>query len=229
VGWTFQGWSGDVTGLQNPTNITMNENKTVTATFTQPGQYYSLTVSVVGNGTVTQNPLNTTYPSGSTVTLSATPSLNWTFSGWRGDLTGTQNPANITMNGNETVTATFVQVTSANYSLTVNVIGYGAVTQDPLNTTYGANTNVTLTAVAGVGWTFQGWSGDVTGLQNPTNITMNENKTVTATFTRQVQYYNLMYLLYAFIIICINNFGLNFYYILYLICIIICIIFSYKP
>jgi uncharacterized repeat protein (TIGR02543 family) len=108
AGWTFQGWSGDVTGVQNPVNITMNGNKTVTATFTQPGQYYTLTVNVVGNGTVTQNPLNTTYLSGAIVTLTAVPSASWTFQGWSGDLTGTQNPASITVDRNKTVTATFV-------------------------------------------------------------------------------------------------------------------------
>ena len=154
---------------------------TPAATVTQ----YSLTVNVVGDGTVKQNPLNTTYPSGSTVTLSATPSTNWTFSGWSGDLTGTQNPANITMNENETVTATFVQVSSANYSLTVNVVGNGTVTVGPQSATYASGINVTLTAVPNVSWTFQGWSGDLTGDENPAIITMNGNETVTATFVVQ--------------------------------------------
>ena len=183
--WVFQGWSGDVTGVQSPVNLTMNGNKTVTATFTQPGQYYSLTVKVVGNGTVTQNPLNSTYLSGSIVTLSAAPSPNWTFSGWSGDLTGTQNPTSITVNGNKTVTATFVQASSISYSLNVNIVGNGIVTQNPLDTTYASGTIVTLTAVPNASWTFQGWSGDLTGTQNPTSITVNGNKTVTATFVMQ--------------------------------------------
>jgi uncharacterized repeat protein (TIGR02543 family) len=182
AGWTFQGWSGDITGVQNPVNITMNGNKTVTATFTQPGQYYTLTVNVVGNGTVTQNPLNTTYLSGSIVALSATPSANWTFHGWSGDVTGTQNPAGVTMNGNKTVTATFVQGSLVSYTLTVNVVGNGTVTQNPLNTTYASGAIVTLTAVPSASWTFQGWSGDLTGTQNPASITADRNKTVTATF-----------------------------------------------
>jgi uncharacterized repeat protein (TIGR02543 family) len=180
--WTFQGWSGDVTGVQNPVNITMNGHKTVTATFTQPGQYYTLTVNVVGNGTVTQNPLNTTYLSGSTVALSATPSANWTFQGWSGDVTGVQNPVNITMNGNKTVTATFTQGSLVSYTLTVNVVGNGTVTQNPLNTTYASGAIVTLTAVPNTSWMFVAWSGDVTGVQNPVKVTMDGNKTVTATF-----------------------------------------------
>jgi uncharacterized repeat protein (TIGR02543 family) len=87
----------------------MDGNKTVTATFTQPGQYYSLTVNVVGNGTVTQNPFNNTYFNGTVVTLTAVPGFNWAFTSWTVDLTGAQNPANITMDGNKTVTATFTQ------------------------------------------------------------------------------------------------------------------------
>jgi uncharacterized repeat protein (TIGR02543 family) len=184
AGWTFQGWSGDLAGVLNPANITMNGNKTVTATFMQPGKYYNLTVNVVGNGTVLQSPFNTTYLSGSVVTLTAAPSLNWTFFGWSGDLTGTQSPANITINGNKTVTATFVQVSSASYSLTVNVVGNGTVLQSPFNTTYASNTLVTVTAVAGANWSFSSWAGDVTGAQNPANITMNGNKSVTATFVK---------------------------------------------
>jgi uncharacterized repeat protein (TIGR02543 family) len=182
TGWTFQGWSGDVTGVQNPANITMNGNKTVTATFTQPGQYYILTVNVVGNGTVTRNPLNTTYAGGTIVTLTAVPSANWTFSGWSGDVTGTQNPPNVTMTGNKSVTATFVQASLASYTLTVNVVGNGTVTRNPLNTTYAGGTIVTLTAVPSANWTFQGWSGELTGTQNPASITVDGNKTVTATF-----------------------------------------------
>ena len=35
VGWTFTGWSGDLTGTTNPTSITMNSNKNVVAHFTE--------------------------------------------------------------------------------------------------------------------------------------------------------------------------------------------------
>ncbi len=42
---------------------------------------------------------------------------------------------------------------------------------------------VTLTATADAGWTFAGWSGATTGLQNPVTIRATEGTEVTATFT----------------------------------------------
>lgn len=41
---------------------------------------------------------------------------------------------------------------------------------------------VTLTAVPALGWEFAGWSGDVTGTNNPASLTMDGNKSVTANF-----------------------------------------------
>ena len=42
---------------------------------------------------------------------------------------------------------------------------------------------MTLTATPAAGWTFAGWSGDLTGSTNPQTITIDANKVVTATFT----------------------------------------------
>jgi lysyl endopeptidase len=110
-GWQFDGWSGDLTGTTNPTTITMNSNKTVTATFSEVTvTQYTLTVNTVGQGTVTLNPPGGTYNEGTVVTLTATPSSGWQFDNWSGDLSGTQNPITITMNDDKTVTANFSEV-----------------------------------------------------------------------------------------------------------------------
>jgi uncharacterized repeat protein (TIGR02543 family) len=112
-GWQFDGWSGDLSGTQNPTTITMNSNKNVTATFSQiPVQQYTLTVNTVGNGSVTLNPPGGVYDDGTVVTLTAVPDSGWAFDNWSGDLTGSANPANITMNSNKTVTANFSELGS---------------------------------------------------------------------------------------------------------------------
>jgi uncharacterized repeat protein (TIGR02543 family) len=143
--------------------------------------YYTLTVNVVGNGSVTESPAAAIYLSGTVVTLTAVPSAGWTFQGWSGDVSGPQNPVDITMDTDKSVMAAFMQVAHY-YTLTVNVVGGGSVTESPLNATYLSGTVVTLTAVPSAGWTFQGWSGDVSGQQNAVSITMNGNKEVTATF-----------------------------------------------
>jgi uncharacterized repeat protein (TIGR02543 family) len=107
-GWSFAGWSGAITGTTNPTTVTMDANKSVTATFTQnPTGNFSLTTNVVGSGTVSRSPNATTYASGTVVTLTATANSGSTFTGWSGDLSGSTNPATITMSANRTVTATF--------------------------------------------------------------------------------------------------------------------------
>ena len=69
-------------------------------------QEYTLTVNVVGNGSVSKVPNLSTY-SGEVVQLTATPASGLTFLGWSGDLTGNTNPDNITMDGNKEVTASF--------------------------------------------------------------------------------------------------------------------------
>lgn len=76
-------------------------------------------------------------------------------------------------------------VVPTNYTLTTNVApaGSGSVTLNPVGGTYAAGTVVTLTANPAAGYYFASWSGDLTGSANPTTITMNANKTVTANFS----------------------------------------------
>jgi uncharacterized repeat protein (TIGR02543 family) len=89
------------------------------------------------------------------------------------------------MDSDMTVTATFAEVLPTQYSLTVNVVGSGSVSLDPDQALYDSGTVVELTAVANAGWQFSGWSGDLTGSTNPAGITMDGDKTVTATFVEE--------------------------------------------
>ncbi|MEN8228596.1 MAG: T9SS type A sorting domain-containing protein [Bacteroidota bacterium] len=181
AGWTFTGWSGDLSGSTNPEKITMDGDKTVTATFTQDS--YTLSVIVAGSGSVNLTPSGGTYLSGTEVDLDAVAAAGWTFTGWSGDLSGSTNPETITMDGDKTVTAIFTQ---DSYTLTVNVTGSGSVNLDPSGGTYLSGTEVDLDAVADAGWTFTGWSGDLSGSTNPEKIIMDGDKTVTATFTQDI-------------------------------------------
>jgi uncharacterized repeat protein (TIGR02543 family) len=68
--------------------------------------------------------------------------------------------------------------------LVVNASGAGHAVIEPNLPSYAAGQTVTLTAVPHEGNVFAGWSGDTTDLtSNPLTITMNSNKTITATFS----------------------------------------------
>jgi uncharacterized repeat protein (TIGR02543 family) len=164
-------------------SFTYGEVEDYTANISGVGVQYTLTTNTVGQGSITLNPSGGTYPEGTVVTLTAVPASGWQFDGWSGDLSGTQNPTTITMNSNKNVTATFSQLPVTQYTLTVNTVGQGSVTLNPPGGTYNEGTVVTLTAVPASGWQFDNWSGDLSGTANPTTITMNANKTVTANFS----------------------------------------------
>ena len=102
-----------------------------------------------------------------------------TWSGGMADPFGSGSQANYLYS----IYATYTPGAPPQYTLTTNVVGSGTVTLDPPGGTYDANTVVTLTAVPDPGWQFDGWSGDLSGSDNPATIIMNANKSVTATFT----------------------------------------------
>ena len=177
-GYEFAGWSGDVTGTDNPVNIIMNSNKTVTATF-DPLPTYTLAINAQ-NGSVDKSPDKANYDQGEQVTLTATANSGYQFTNWSGDASGTNNPITITMDSNKEVTANFDALPT--YTLTINAQN-GSVDKSPDKANYDQGEQVTLTATANSGYQFTNWSGDVSGSDNPITITMDSNKDVTANFS----------------------------------------------
>lgn len=76
------------------------------APYVDPNATYTLTVTTSGSGTVTRSPNLTSYPVGTSVTLTANPASDYVFSGWSGACTGV-SACSVTMNGNMSVNATF--------------------------------------------------------------------------------------------------------------------------
>jgi uncharacterized repeat protein (TIGR02543 family) len=177
AGWSFVGWTGDASGSANPTNVIMAANRSVTALFQM--NPHTLTVTTVGSGTVTRTPDLPTYDQGTVVQLTATPATGWQFVGWSGDATGSDSSISVTMNGDRAITATFA---IGPHALTLATVGSGSVTRNPDQPQYDHGSVVQLTAVPATGWHFVGWSGDVTGSTSPLNVTMDANKSITATF-----------------------------------------------
>ncbi len=87
----------------------------------------------------------------------------------------------ITPQGSAASASNFV-VTGTTYTLAVNILGSGTVDLDPPGGVYSPGAEVALTAVPASGLEFGGWSGDLSGAANPASITMDSDKSVTATF-----------------------------------------------
>ena len=163
-----------------------------------PAPAYDLTVARNGTGAgrVTSSPAgidcgsdcSMTFDQGTVVTLTATPALSSTFTGWTGACSGT-DACVITMTQPAAVTATF---TLSSYSLTVGLAGNGSGSVSSLppgidcdaacGQAYDYGTIVTLTATPAVSGTFAGWSGACGG-PDACVITMTQPAAVTATFT----------------------------------------------
>jgi hypothetical protein len=204
--YTFTGWSGSGVSCAGTgtCTVSMTADRAVTATFSQNGaSSYTLTVNKTGSGTVTSNTggincgstCSTSYTSGTPVTLTATPSANYIFTGWSGaGCSGTGSCA-VTMSAARTVSATFAPST---YTLTVNKTGTGTVTSSPAGINCGSTCSasfsngaiVALTAVAGTNYTFAGWGGACSGT-GTCNVTVSTAQTVTATFNATASNYTL--------------------------------------
>jgi hypothetical protein len=171
----------------------MDQAQDVTATFV-PG--LTLSVTVVGDGTVTSNPAgidcgatcSAGFSAGTEVTLTATPVTGADFIGWQGACSGL-GPCTVTMNANSAVTATF---TPGLFPLSVtNTLGTGTgtVTSSPegiecgvdCEELYPSGTQVTLTPTPGVDSFFYQWGGDCSGTA-PCTLTMDQAHSVDAVF-----------------------------------------------
>ncbi len=172
---------------------------TVDVSGANPGALlFPLTVSAIGagSGVVTSDPgsLNCVassgvvggdctafFASGENVTLAATASTGSRFVGWSGNCSS----GAVTVSSPMTCTAEFEP--AARYQLTTAVVpaAGGSVTVSPTSADgfYFESTEIQLPAVPGSGFTFAGWSGDLTGTENPQSITMNAARSVTANFT----------------------------------------------
>jgi hypothetical protein len=172
---------------------------------------YGLTVSVTGSGTVTAtgNSSSTScstspcsvgpYPENTSVSLSATPSSGYQFTGWSGaGCSGTGN-CTVAMSQAQSVTAAFtvsapVVVTPppVTYALNVAFSGSGSVVATAAgastscsatcSNTYPASTSVSLTATPASGFRFTGWTGGGCSTVATCTVSMASALNVTATF-----------------------------------------------
>lgn len=141
--------------------------------------YYTLSSSVVGLGSVLITPSGSSYLSGTQVTITATPNSGNQFDSWSGDETGTTNPLIITMDANKSITADFSTIY---HTISTNVVGSGTISLTPAGGTYAEGTSVMVVANPDTDWLFSGWSGDAIDTNDTIIVSVDANKSYTATF-----------------------------------------------
>ena len=110
-GAEFGGWGGCDSVAGNECAVTMGEARSVSARFVTPTPNHTLTVNKVGPGSGSVScdggACASSYPEGTTVTLSANADSGSSFTGWAGaGCSGTGNCV-VTLNSDITVTAAF--------------------------------------------------------------------------------------------------------------------------
>jgi hypothetical protein len=165
-------------------------------------QQFTLTVIKIGSGsgTVASNPAgidcgstcSANFSSGTPVTLTATADANSVFIGWSGDPDCSDGV--VTMDADKTCTATF-NLVSRTLTVAGAGTGNGTVTGTGINCTITTGstsgdcsetvthgTDITLTAADGANSTFAGWTNCDSPSGNQCTMTMDADKSVTATF-----------------------------------------------
>ena len=154
----------------------------------EPAPVIKYTLTTAANPTIggTISPASGQHSEGATVSITASPAAEYLFSSWTG-ATGTTATASVVMNSNKTVTANFVK---KKYALTISVEGEGTVTEKVINAgaakDYNSGKVVELLATPSSGWSFVKWDGDLTGSENPIEITIDKVQTLTAVFEQNL-------------------------------------------
>jgi len=168
AGQYFITWSGAASGTTDPTIFSVtNATPTVTALFAAlPAGKFSLAPVVIGNGSVTVSPQQNYYNAGDIVTLSASGS---NFYGWTGDILGTNNPLVVTMNSSKVIQANFIELPT----VTVNVSPQTQIVYAGSNAVINANAS----GQPPLNYQWQNGQGTISGQTNATFAIINAQAT----------------------------------------------------
>ena len=153
---------------------------TINATF-MPNASHTITATAGTNGTIAPSG-SVVVAEGASQSFAITPDAGYHVGNVLVDSGSVGAVITYTFNNvttDHTISASFVINT---YTLNVSVVGSGSVTKLPDQATYNQGSAVQLTATPNSGWAFFNWSGDTSGSTNPLVISMDGNKSLTATF-----------------------------------------------
>lgn len=202
--FAFAGWSGDLSGLNNPAMLVMDGPKSVTASFsptTAPSFTLTLLTHPIVGGTISvsqaPNGPNGSYLDGTTVTLTATPSFGFSFINWSGAVVSSISSNNITMRSNTVVTANFVESNERRYTLTAlaQPPELGSINISPApegDGQFPEGALVQLEAMPLAGIDFLGWTGDVSNSAFTISVVLTTNRSLIARFARPPAAYTLL-------------------------------------
>ncbi len=190
----FAGWTGACAGTE-ACKVTMDQGQTVKATFKSVPRY-ELTLSkdgtgsgrVTGQGIYCGDDCSEEYPQDTQVTLTAMPSVDSTLVSWEGACSGNETSCVVSISQAQTVTVIFALI-QPRLIVIKDGTGTGHVTDgealdcgENCEAAYDEETPVTLTATASDNATFAGWNGACAGTATTCEISMDQDKIVTATF-----------------------------------------------
>ena len=204
-GYLFGSWSGTASGTSNPTTVLMDANKTVGATFVEDTRdpdadgltnYQEIIIRLTNPDVADTD--NDGVNDGQEVTDATNPLIADT------DDDGLKDGEEKTQGTNPLVTDTDGDGYSDRYEVenqsdpktnesyptyTLTLTNNGTTTGGTFakSGTLAHGTNATLTATPLPGYLFGSWSGAASGISNPTNVLMDANKTVGATFVQDTR------------------------------------------
>jgi alpha-tubulin suppressor-like RCC1 family protein len=197
----FERWAVDCQGSEPETSIVLDRSKSCAAHFRTTAFDALLLTVINGGGRVTSSgggsrlgpaaidcgqTCSAIFPENTVVTLTAEDANGFEFTGWVRDCSGTARETSVVMTGPKTCEARFRP-----FELNVSVTGNGTVTSSPAGIDCGDQCAfapragaVTLRALPALGWQLAEWGGDCTGTDVQTTLTMDADKSCTATFAR---------------------------------------------
>jgi hypothetical protein len=188
--YTFVNWSNDLTGTENPTTLTMNYQKQVTAHF---ARFHNITVytdpselEITANGINYQSPVSFNMKEGDTLSI-CTDSIQtiyepdlvrFLFSAW--DDSNNLCFDYMIPEHDDTLTALF----TTQYHIETSVIpdSSGSIILTPQGEWFDDSSFVSVEAIPAGENVFLKWSIGLEGSSNPDSIFMDESKTIFAHF-----------------------------------------------
>jgi len=199
-GFGFVEWSGDIVGNNNPVTFLITENKIITAHFEEIDETVSPPDQPVGlkNAIIGQQINFTVSGSINSLGLEVEYQFKWgdnSLSTWNSGSAShiyfiadtfmvkararSKEHQEILSDWSEVLP---VVVIGLELTVTVEPVGSGLIAQNPNKLVYAYLDTVEMWPVGTNGYSFDHWSGDLSGENSPGRIIMNSNKNITAHF-----------------------------------------------